>query len=120
MSCVLQLAGQSVDAFIAKRNYHAMPQHEDVWAAPVSDMPAAYNLHARMQALAEQQQQEQAEDTLQEPEQDHHQAAREQQPRKAMQPVRNLSSGGMGDDVINIGSMLHANRYALMHKECAL
>ena len=85
---VLQLAGQSVEAFMAKRNYHAMPQHEDVWAAPVSDMPAAYNLHARMQALAEEHQKEHEQETVEESEQDQQQAAREQQPRKSKQPVR--------------------------------
>ena len=86
---VVQLAGQSVEAFMAKRNYHAMPQHEDVWQAPVSDVPAAYNLHARMQDLAEQHQREQAQDPMEEePHQDQHQPAKEQQPRKPKQLVR--------------------------------
>ena len=30
-----------------------MPEHEDTWAVPVSLVPAAYNLHARMQAAAD-------------------------------------------------------------------
>lgn len=49
-ACCLQLAGQNIEDFMAKRGFHAMPEHEDTWAVPVSQVPAAYNLHAQMQA----------------------------------------------------------------------
>ena len=48
----LQLAEQNIEDFMAKRGFHAMPEHEDTWAVSVSQVPAAYNLHAQMQAAA--------------------------------------------------------------------
>lgn len=52
-ACCLQLAEQSIEDFMAKRGFHAMPEHEDIWAVPVSQVPAACNLHAQMQAAAD-------------------------------------------------------------------
>lgn len=49
----LQLAEQNIEDFMAKRGFHAMPEHEDTWTVPVSQVPAAYNLHAQMQAAAD-------------------------------------------------------------------
>ena len=49
----MQLADQSIEDFMTRRGFHAMPEHEDTWAVPVSLVPAAYNLHARMAASAD-------------------------------------------------------------------
>lgn len=51
-SC-LQLADQNIEDLMAKRGFQAMPEHEDVWVVPVSQVPATYNLHAQMQAAAD-------------------------------------------------------------------
>ena len=82
----MQLANQDVEAFKAKRNFLAIPEHEDQWLVPVSEVPVSYNLQARMQAAADK--------TLQQaPEEAAHEAdpvpPRDNQPRKAKQPVRN-------------------------------
>lgn len=49
----MQLAEQSIEEFMARRGFNAMPEHEDTWAVPVSLVPATYNLHAQMQAAAD-------------------------------------------------------------------
>lgn len=49
-----QLAGQSVEAFMDRRGFRALPDYEQVWAVPVSEMPAAYNLRAHLADLTEQ------------------------------------------------------------------
>ena len=98
LSClrVMQLAGQSVEAFMAKRNYHAMPAHEDVWEVPLSDLPAAYNLHMRMQAVAEKNQQEpEAADLPDDSVRDHPGPGKDAQPRKPKQPVSHVTCLGL-------------------------
>lgn len=50
----VQLAGQSVEAFMDRRGFRALPEYEQVWAVPVSEMPAAYNLRAHLADLTEQ------------------------------------------------------------------
>ncbi len=42
----VQLAGHSTEAFMDRREFRALPEHEQVWAVPVSKAPAAYNLRA--------------------------------------------------------------------------
>ena len=83
----MQLAGQSVEAFMAKRHYRAMPAHEDVWEVPLSDLPAAYNLHMRMQALAEMEHQPGTADVPDDSVNEQPWAAKDAQPRKPKQPV---------------------------------
>ena len=86
-ACCLQLADQNIEDFMAKRGFHAMPEHEDTWAVPVSQVPAAYNLHARMQAAAdrvgEEEEAELARDRLDE----EASSLRSKQPRKPKQQV---------------------------------
>ena len=36
-----------------RRGFHALPEHEQVWAVPVSKAPAAYNLRAHLADLSE-------------------------------------------------------------------
>ena len=50
----VQLAGQSVEAFMDRRGFRALPEYEQVWAVPVSEVPAAYNLRAHLADLTEQ------------------------------------------------------------------
>ncbi len=50
----VQLAGQSKEAFMDRRGFRALPEHEQVWAVPVSKAPAAYNLRAQLAELGEQ------------------------------------------------------------------
>ena len=49
-SCVgpVQLAEQSVESFMDRRGFRALPEHEQVWAVPVSKAPAAYNLRGHL------------------------------------------------------------------------
>ncbi len=46
VSVNVQLAGHSTEAFMDRRGFRALPEHEQVWAVPVSKAPAAYNLRA--------------------------------------------------------------------------
>ena len=50
----VQLAGHSTEAFMDRRGFRALPEHEQVWAVPVSKAPAAYNLRAQLAELGEQ------------------------------------------------------------------
>ena len=72
---------------MAKRGFHAMPEHEDRWEVPVSQVPAAYNLQARMQAAADKGRQgEAAEAPLSDADEDSS-GALSKQPRKPRQQV---------------------------------
>lgn len=53
IGCCAQLAGQSVESFMERRGFHALPDHEEVWAVPVSEAPAAYNLRGHIIDAAE-------------------------------------------------------------------
>ncbi|DBA78596.1 TPA: hypothetical protein ACH3X1_008526 [Trebouxia sp. C0004] len=81
---VTQLAGQSVEAFMDRRGFRALPEYEEVWAVPVSKMPAAYNLRAHLADLTE----EEDEDSISQSTDDR-QAARApaDRPAKAKQKV---------------------------------
>ncbi len=80
----VQLAGQSVEAFMDRRGFRALPEYEQVWAVPVSKMPAAYNLRAHLADLTEQED----EDSISQSMEDRH-AARTaaDRPFKAKQKV---------------------------------
>ena len=87
-SC-LQLADQNIEDFMAKRGFNAMPKHEDIWVVPVSQVPAAYNLHARMQAAADTAREdidEEAESAMDRPDEEPS-SPRSKQPRKPKQQV---------------------------------
>lgn len=80
----VQLAGQSMEAFMDRRGFRALPEYEQVWAVPVSNMPAAYNLRAHLADLTEQED----EDSISQSMEDRH-AARTaaDRPFKAKQKV---------------------------------
>jgi hypothetical protein len=73
-----------MEAFMDRRGFRALPEYEQVWAVPVSNMPAAYNLRAHLADLTEQED----EDSISQSMEDRH-AARTaaDRPFKAKQKV---------------------------------
>lgn len=67
-----------------RRGFRALPEHEQVWAVPVSSTPAAYNLRGHLATLTEQ---EEDESTSQAAEDEHATRTQAQRPFKAKQKV---------------------------------
>ena len=77
---------------MTRRGFHAIPVHEEPWKVPAAEVPAAYNLQAKMQAAAEKARQNEAAETSSAGHNEEPALPQRREPRKAAQRVSKLCS----------------------------